>query len=211
MKNRFNLFAGLLLAVAAIAPLKAHAQFDFYGQPRCFILASETILTNNSGTLNASNAPIDIHGYDGIAAVLFSATNVAGSGGSPTLYARLEGSADGTNWYLMTNVSKATATTYNVTNINGGHIETNTFLLPGTITTPVAATAGTAQPYLVPEPFTNNAVLCTNVTGVVAQFGLDVQNCPRYVHVAYTVTGTAVAFSSSAFVVARKNRGDFFY
>lgn len=219
MKTKFSfsrVIAGVMfvLILVGLSLPSARAQgvngFDFYSVPR-FITWSPTMLTNHSGTLTASNAPVDLHGFDGVASVFLTTSNYAGNAGTPAFCARLFGSQDNTNWFLMTNCSYATAATYNITNKIGGVVATNQYLLPGTVTTPTAATAGFASPYLVPQPFTNAGVILTNVSGGSGLIGWSVQDGPRYVQVQYIVTGTDVAFTVNPVIIARRSAGDFFY
>lgn len=201
----------ILTALCFFFAISAQAQVDTYGIPRFIQLAPPTMLTNTPNTATAifSNAPVDIHGYEGIATVIFSATNQPYSS-STKIYAYLEGSSDNVNWYTLTNFSKTTAATYNLTNSTTVWA-TNTYLLPGTIQTPTLGSAGFASPYLLPEPFTNSAVLLTNVNGGIAIMGFNIQDAPRYVHVAYTLSVAGAAYTTSAVIIARKHQGEFYY
>lgn len=207
-------FSTLILgAVLSLVSISAFAQVDYFAQPRFAILAQTQDLTNHSGTLNASNAPIDIHGYDGIASVVFFTTNYAGNAGSPTIYARLEGSTDRTNWTILPNTATTTTYTYNVTNMVLGNWTTNTYLLAGTVTnaTTSASTLGYGGQYINQPQFNSNGILCTNVSGAAVVLGFVVSDAPRYIHVAYTVTGSDVAFQSSALFIGRRAAGTVFY
>ena len=199
----------LFLTVFALTALGG--SFDQFAGPRFVVLSSGTDLTNHSGTLTASNSVVDIHGYDGVAAVYFNAQAYAGSGGK--IYAYLEDSADGTNFFMLTNVAAAVSATYNMVNYaysTNGFTATNSYLLPGTVTTATASSAGFAGTYLAPAAFTGYGVLCTNVSTANAVLGFPIQGARRYLHIAYTVTGSDVAFKTSAILVARKNSGTFY-
>lgn len=204
---RTLLVTSFVLMAFALA-VHAQAAIDLFSAPRYIQLSSLTDLTNHSGTLSASNQPVDIHGYEGIATVVFFATNYAGTTGSPAMYAYLESSDDKTNWFAFTNAAAATAATYNLTNLSNGTVATNTYFLPGTVTTATPASAGFAGSYLVPAAFNSGSgTLITNVAGGVAVLGFNIQDAHRYVHVAYKVTGSDVAFQASGILIARKQFG----
>lgn len=201
-----RLMTGLLfavLALVALAPAPAQAQYDLYAMPRVYVLSPPQVLTNG---VNLTNGAIDIHGCVGIASVIFSVTNV--SNAAQVDYSYLQTSSDTTNWTFLSSCSSATATTVNVTNTLYGStnlVATNVYLIPGTLTTPVAATAGFAgSPYLVPQPFTNNSVLCTNLGTGTFMIGFDVADASRYVRIIHSPTGgTGTNFFGAAVLIAR--------
>lgn len=169
------LTAGLLLA----ASLPARAQFDLFGGPRTFVIMSPQAITTT-----ASNAPVDIHALDGIAKVdIFCVSNTGGGTLTITAYT----SPDTTNWTALANYASATSTTVIGTNFYyGGQLKsTNTVLLPGTITTPTATTAGFATKYLLSAPFTNSAAISQAGSGVV-QIGFNVSDKDRYFSIQFT-------------------------
>ncbi|HEV2350808.1 MAG TPA: hypothetical protein VG028_13285 [Terriglobia bacterium] len=216
--NPARAMLGILVGCAAVlfgGQLQAQP-FDLFGMPRFIVLAPSAIITNTPNTSTAvfSNAPVDIHGYDGVADIIFFATNSPYASGK-TIYAYLLGSNDDTNWFNLTNCAVTTSYTYNITNLYLGNINnvaTNTYLIPGTITTPTAGTAGFASTYLAPATFNSGGTLLTNVAGGIAILGYPVSDGPRYIQVAYTITGTApCAFNVGCVMIARKNAGNFFY
>lgn len=202
--------------VASCVP--AFGQVDMFGAPRFIWMTAvgNQTFTNNGSSLTVSNGPVDIHGYDGIATVLLTTTNVTGAGS--LIYARLEGSTDATNWTLLNNVCATnTVYSYNITNLNYPSSQaqaTNYYLLPGTVTNQTgtgAAVPGFAGQYVNPAPFTNYGILCTNVTGGAFLLGFNVADAPRYIHLVATTTGTQSTWFMGAVVIARKNSGNVFY
>ncbi len=184
MKNIKN-----LLIVAAIVAIgfTAYGQrgLDAFAVSRSIVLATPTTLTV-SATATVTNGPIDTHGFDGIACVdLFGITNAAGA-----CTARLETSPDTTNWTAMTLYATATSYSLSFTNLMYGTnvTATQTSLVPGTITTPTAATAGWATPFVAPALFTNTAATLSVQNGF-QKVGYNVADAARYLHIIWTPTG----------------------
>lgn len=203
----------LFLGVAAfLTSFNCQAQYgagDMFGVPRFIVMDQGQVTAATSAvTVSNSNPVIDVHGYDGIAAVVFSGITTNASANS-TLYARLEGSQTGTNgWALLTNCAVMVLSTNNITNLTTAVVGTNTYLLPALPTFPTTATAGFAGPYLSPPAFTSTSVLCSNVTTAVSVLGFPVADVPRYLHAVYIVTGETNA--TSCFFIGRKNSGSFY-
>lgn len=194
----------LILAVASLS-LSALAQgaFDLYGVPRTIVLATPTLLT--AAAASVTNASIDTHGFEGIAKVdIMSFTN---SGGALT--ATLETSTDNTNFSALANYSLAISTAIIYTNNGLATVTkaTNTYLLPGSITTPTAATAGFATPYLdnTTAPFTNSGAITVTAKGIYS-IGYNVSDASRYLHIVWTPTGSSSNDVVAAVFTGRKQQ-----
>ena len=203
---KLNKHIMLVLAVASLS-LTAFAQrsSDLYGAPRTVVLSSAQTFGAATGVV--TNGPIDVRLLDGTALVtIFSATNTGTTGG--TLTATLLGSQDQTNYSAVT-YSLATATSVAYTNFwygTNGLKATDVYLLPGTVTTPTASSAGWATPYLVSAPFTNTtAITCSPIYPV--QVGVVVGDAPRYLYIVWTPGGTVTNFTTSATVTAATHSG----
>ncbi len=201
MKFSFNKSAlGLMATIAllAAAPALAQSGFNPYQEQRTIVLAPPTTILND---LLTSNTPIDIRGLEGIAKVdIFAVTN-----GGGTLTCTLETSPDLTNWTALANYALSTRTAVAITNTYWGSTNifaTNSFLLPGVWTTPTAATAGFASPYLAPAGFTNSTAITVTTKGAY-QIGFNISDQPRYLHVLWTATSSATNSVVGAFLTAR--------
>ena len=199
----------LILAVASLSlPAFAQRSTDLYGAPRSIVLSSAQNFVNGSAVV--TNGPIDVRLLDGTALVtIFSATNTGTTGG--TMTAQLYGSQDQTNLTALT-YSLATATSVSYTNYwydTNGLKATDVYLLPGTITTATASTAGFAGSYLVPAPFTNTgAITCS--AKYPTQVGVIIGDAPRYLYIVWTPGGTATNFTCSAVITAATHSGQFY-
>lgn len=174
-------FLKLILVAGLLAVgFTASAQFDYFAAPRTIQLPAQLI------TATSSNQVIDIHGFQGTAKIdLFAFTN---SGNSALTFLPLS-SPDRTNWTI---VPYALATLYTniVTNNNYGTalpIATNYYNYAGVKTTPTAATAGFATPYIAQAAFTN--IAATTLTTNVVTIGFQVPDAGRYLQLLWTVTG----------------------
>lgn len=181
----------VLAAVCALAFCStARAQND----------AFNTVRTANIGSVSAigiggtplTNGPVDIVGYMGRGNVLIT-TFTNGTGGG-NLYAAVETSPDSTNWTQLANyalISSTTAVTY--TNTYYGSttnlVVSDNFLLPGTITTPAAASGGFSTPYLSPLLFTNTGTANVSKNGNYI-IGINLTDSARYLHVVWTGSAT---------------------
>src|SRR5438045_5640928 len=83
MSNFIKLFTLAVGLLALSFTATAQGSFDMYGAPRYLVIDAGTTITNASGTGNSSNAPVDIHGFEGNGAVVFTATS---TGTSPKIY-----------------------------------------------------------------------------------------------------------------------------
>jgi hypothetical protein len=182
----------MFLAVASLS-LTAFAQrgIDMFGAPRSIVLASPALLSN--ATPIATNGPIDTHGFDGIAVVdIQTLTNGTGAN---TLTAQLFTSPDQTNLTALANYANAVSASKSITNsMYGGTtnlIATQTELSPGTVTTPTAATAGWATPYLVPAQFTNTGAITVTTKGYY-RVAYNVADAARYLYIVWTDAGGTV-------------------
>lgn len=190
-KNNFR-FSGLISGViVALSALAAGAQsLDTFAVPRSIVLTPPTVLTAAAATV--TNGPIDVGGYLGTANLDITSCTNAGGALTATLYQ----SNDETNLTAVANFAVITGTTsYSYTNrIYGGTnvYATNPYLLPGTLTTPTAYTAGFAAPYLNPltVPFTNSTAITITAKGVY-RVGLRAQDLQRYLYIVYTPTGSS--------------------
>ena len=81
-------------------------------------------------------------------------------------------------------------------------VVTDSFLLPGTVTTPTAATAGFPTPYLASTPFTNTAAITLVSSGAVTKntmVGLRIKDQKRYLFLVLAGSGgTVTNFNVSA-------------
>lgn len=206
---KLNKYIMPILAVASLS-LTAFAQrsSDLYGAPRTVVLSATKSFTGATGIV--TNGPIDIRLLDGIAAVnIFSASNSATAGG--TLTATLLGSQDQTNYSAIT-YSLATATSVAYTNFwydTNGLKATDVYLLPGTVTTPTASSAGWATPYLVSAPFTNTAAITCSPL-YPTQVGVSIGDAPRYLYIVWAPGGTVTNFTTSATVTAATHSGQLY-
>jgi hypothetical protein len=197
---RNNKFGGLLMAAMfTLAAMPAFGQFDFFGQPRTLVVATPKILSGAAVGLS-TNAAVDVHMFKGVVKLdLFSCTN-ANAG---TMTVTVETSPDTNTWTTLANYALATSTTINYTNAaNTNYVAANTWLLPGTVTTPTAATAGWATPYLLTSPFTNTGAITLNGGGV-SSIGFKVDDVGRYLHVIWAPAGSATNISVGAVLTGR--------
>lgn len=197
------------LVAACALPPAAHAQggFNSYAEFRTIVLAAPTKTLGSEGATIKSNAVVDTHGFVGIAKIDFIACTNAGGG---TVTATLLQSDDQTTWSTGPSYSLATQATAIYTNLyygTNGLTATNTYNLPGAVTTATAATAGFAGQYLDANanPFTNTGAI--NVVGTatpVTTIGYNIGDAKRYVRVQWTYGGTTTNVMHAAVLTARK-------
>ncbi len=196
-----------LSLVAAVAALfvagaynaRAVFGFDYFATPRTLVFGGP----QNFGPITAAattNGPIDARFFDGIAKVdIVCSTNTGNTGG--TMTAQIYGSNDQTNFTALSGYAVITSpTSVAYTNLfygSPGLQATNKYLLPGTITTPVAATAGFAAPYLAPLAYTNAGPITVTTSGIY-ELGFNIDDAPRYLYVVWTPGGTVTNFTGSA-------------
>lgn len=198
-------FNRIFLALATFAgvtfgAVKIEAQglgFDLFAPVRTVIVAPPVNITFAVG--GVTNSPVDIRNFDGISTIDFLVeTNTGATGG--TLTATVYTSNDTTNWVALSNYALINTTTplvYTNYFYPPGLKATNTYLFPGTIVNPVAATAGWATSYIQPLPFTNSGAITISASGGY-EIGFDVSDAQRYVAVAFNAGGTITNFTASA-------------
>lgn len=209
MKNRFlSAIAMVTMLVGVATP--AFGQLDMFGQPRFVVLDSGTTIITTTAAITVTNNPVDIHGFEGVAAIYLSClTNSSSSTGVSNLPSYwVEQSSDLTNWSQLTACAVASSASSVVTFMNSATnnlLATNVYLLPGTVTTPVASTAGFASQYLSPAAFTSTSSVFTNSTsGGTAVIGFFVGDAKRYLRTASRVPSGTNNSSFSAILIARK-------
>lgn len=212
MKNSFKLSILALIALAVSPATQAQRGLDMFGLPRMVIIQQPVQITNGTAGATAScpwtNAPgpIDIHPFTGIGWIHTSGLTNAALGSTGQIITNLvQTGADQTNWITLTNCVVITTNTsailtnfyYGATNL----LATNAVLVPGNITTPTAATAGFATPYLAPFLFTNSASFAMT-SGQDYLIGFNVDDASRYIRIIWTTGGqtiTNVSFSAQFF------------
>jgi hypothetical protein len=187
----FRVFCVALSFLAMLSVLPAGAQSaatDAFAAPRSIVLTPPRILDGGSAVF--TNGPIDISGYEGTAVI--DITSVTNAGGALT--ASFYTSSDQTNIVAVTNFAAITGTTLSkYTNALWSAVyATNLWLLPGTLTTPTAATAGYSTTVLDPTtvPFTNSTTLTITSKGVY-RVGVRARDQRRYFYIVYTPTGSS--------------------
>ena len=202
---KFNKLILGLAAVGAMLVQTASAQigFDTFSSTRTYVLAAPQNIAVNAGVGLVTNGPVDKVRLIGTGKIDFlTATNTGATGG--TLTATLYGSPDQTNLTAISNYALITPTTESITNATYGGtnlIASNSVLLPGTVTTPTAYSAGFATPYLAPALFTNTGAITLNGNKNV-QVGLRMIDMPRYLYVVYTAGGTVTNFTTGAVITS---------
>ncbi len=203
-----NLKLSLLILAVASFSLAANAQrtVDLFGGPRAIVLAAPQNFTNvGTATLTSTvtNAIIDIHGFDGVGVIdIMSVSNStsATAGVAASLTVTLQTSDDATNWSNFTTLALANSTTLKYTNgfYGGTNLSaSDVYLLPGTNTTPTAATAGWATSYLIPANFTAGGALTVSAGGTWS-YGIVLQDSKRYLQTVWSVAGSNVVYSGGA-------------
>ena len=187
-------FTKLIIGMSAIAALcvsVARAQtYDTFSATRTANIGSVSAI--GIGGTPLTNGPVDIVGYMGRGTVLL--TTFTNSTGGGNLYAAIETSPDSTNWTQLANYAVVTSpTSVSYTNMVFGSstnlVVTDNFLLPGTITTPTAASSGFTTPYLAPLLFTNTGTVNVSKNGNYL-IGINLTDSARYLHVVWTGSAT---------------------
>ena len=194
-----------LVLVATVFCVAAFAQngLNYFEIPRAVVLANPQLISGG-GAGPQTNGWVDLRQFDGVSRIdIFCCTNV----GNTSMTATLETSLDTTNASAVT-YALATGKTVNITNWYYGGTNlyvANTYNLPGTVTTPSAATAGFATPYLLPAPFTNTAAITisANTTNGICSVGVDTDSLKRYIRIYFTPGGAATNTSVGAIMVGR--------
>ena len=215
--TKILLVAGLAASISASA--LAGIGFDTYNVPRIVPFPGGRLAGVVSGaTTNGflagtpvTNGPIDIGIFGGVGSITFlTATNVTQSNsvampGGPstgTLTAQVYGSPDTTNLYALTNFALINGPTMilitNQLPILGGTnaAATNYTMMPWTMTTPTAATAGYATPAPVRsgyQVFTNGGAITVTPGAPQSNYwtiGFQVSDQYRYLYVVWTPSAT---------------------
>ena len=190
-------FKKLILGLAAVGIVScALAQEYPANWTRTIVLAAPQTLV----TANATNGPIDKIGGIGQGYIdIFSLTNASGNIETAQIYT----SPDQTNLTALANYALiSSATTITVTNFlyggTNGLTASNPVLLPGTITTPTAATAGSATPYLAPLAYTNTGAITISAKGTYRVLMNNLQDANRYFYIVYVGSGTSTNITVGA-------------
>lgn len=193
----------VVLAVASLSLVSsALAAADTFAGLRTVVVDAPRLISGG-GNNTVTNSWTDIRGFEGIAKIDFtSKTNAAGG----TLTVAIQTSADQTNITTLANVAYATPANITYTNaMLGTNITaTDTINFPGVITTPTAATAGWATPYIVPNPFTNTVSALSLTADGVTTIGFNIADTSRYIRLVYTTGGTATNSTVSATLTGLK-------
>jgi cytochrome c-type biogenesis protein CcmE len=174
-----------ILAIASISAMSARAQFDYFAQPKTYVVSP---MQSVGGAVSTTNNWVDVRNLGGIVKLDVIDFSVAGSN---SVTFAIQTSQDQTNVTTLGNVAIATQTTANNTNImygGVGLIATNTINLAGVLTTPVPATAGFSTQYIVPAQFNNTATGLSLISNSVTSFGFKVDDANRYIRIVYTGT-----------------------
>ncbi len=208
MKKTFKILLAAV-ALSVTGSVIGQGLEDYFAGSRTLQLAVPTSYASGTSTL-LSNAIVDIHGSVGISKVDFFGYSV----GTGTISAQIAGSVDQTNWSVVP-VAMATQNVVIYTNTyygNGasGITATNTWNLYGTTTTPTAATAGFATPYIGTYPagqYTNTGTLSVipslgtpggNTNGAyVMTAGFNIADAPRYIRIQWSGSATNAVTAAS--------------
>ena len=195
----------MLLAFSSFClTISAQAQMDVFSGVRTLIVDSpRTLLV--SATPLVTNSWVDIHGFEGIAKIDFTSKTNAGGG---TVTVQVQTSQDQTNFTTLANVAYATGVSATITNWMYGSTNltaTDVFNIPGTVTTPTAATAGWSTPYILPAPFTNTVSALSLTADGVNTIGFNISDANRYIRLIYTTGGTVTNSTISAVLTARRH------
>lgn len=208
-----KLFKNLSLVILAVAsltlPASAQKGFDLFSVPRALVLTAPTNIACIAGAGGSvTNGPVDLLEFDGTAVIdIVTATNTVTTGG--TLTATLYSSTDRTNTALLGSLAFINSMTsiirsnsYYTTQIK----VTNNYLLPGTVTTPTAGTAGFATRYLnyASVPFTNSGALTVTPPGIF-KVGFNADDSPRYLYIVWTPAGSVTNFAVAATVIGHSH------
>lgn len=174
----------IILAVATLATCyTASAQYNVFEENR--VINIPVLLTSTSTVSNV----FDISGFQGVALVHVAGfTNIGGA----TLTCQLVSSPDLTNWTAVP-YAIGTANTTIITNsfYAAALTGTNTYILPGAVTTPTASTAGFNTSYIATPVYTN--VAATSITGAGKIFAFNTASTSgRYLSVIFNPSGASV-------------------
>jgi hypothetical protein len=176
---------GMLTAVLMASACYAQSGFDAFGGFRTVIVAPAKNM--DGSTVGITNGAIDVRPFTGMVNLdLLAVTNNAAT----TFTLKVQTSPDAATWTDLGSIANATVTTAIWTNTYYGTnlYVTNSFLLPGTIVTPTAATAGFATPYLLPAQYTNSGAI--TYAGFGMHLGFNASDAQRYIRTVIIPGGT---------------------
>ena len=202
MKNLTQWILGLVAAVALMAA-PCNAQQLFSSQ-RSIVLAAPQIITaaTTATAFAVTNGPIDIGGFVGEAFIDINSFTNAGGVMTATIDTS-NNSTNATSWTALSSFAVIPSTTsYSYTNYTdpgfaSNVYATNPYLLPGTITTPTAYSAGFQTPYLAPLQWTNTTPVTITTKGVY-RLGIRAVDQKRYLRIIFTPTGASTNWVGSA-------------
>jgi len=151
---------------------------------------------------------VDLIGFGGRGILLFNVnTNLTGGNGGGAFCVDVQTSPDTNVWTDLSNyalITNSTSIIYTNLYLGTNYATSDSFLLPYTATTPTAASAGYSTPYPAPFAFNNNAKTnFVNFTGNYA-IGINLTDCPRYLHVILlNVTATSTNSISANLIGTR--------
>lgn len=213
LKNLVAFVAIVFTLMLATLPAKAQSGFDVWGGTRTLVLQAPTNIQYQTSVFGATNLGVDMKWFTGIGKIDISCgTNAPG-----TAVGGIQVSADMTNWAALANYGIANPTSIPWTNryylgpVLGTNVfGTNYFNLPGTNTTPSAATAGFATTYMLPAPMTNTAATVTLAAGnAVTTLFANLDDQPRYWRFFVNVGGTGTNVTVSATVTGKYQTSTF--
>ena len=194
---KFNKF---IIGLAAVGTLLTASAQEFPTQTTRTLVLSAMQTMSGAAVGVVTNGPQDKIGAIGQGYIdIVSLTNAAGNIETAQIYT----SPDQTNLTALANYALISSpTTINVTNFlyggTNGLTCANLSLLPGTITTPTAATAGYAAPYLAELPFTNTGAITITAKGTYRVIINNINDANRYFYIVYTPSGTATNITVGA-------------
>ena len=200
-----KLLAIIALASPALSMFGQGSSLDYFGAPATVIVTDTTNVINVQGLPVAK--PIDIRMFNGFVRLdIYALTNQTHVG---AVTVTPETSTDKTTWVSLPNYAIGLSNTIIYTNMfygTNGLTATNTFILPGTITTPTSATAGFATPYMLFSPYTNTGALTpTNGWNVI---GFNADDARRYVRLTWTIATGTTNLSVGAVLTGRAHVGN---
>jgi hypothetical protein len=194
----------LVAALVGMMVLPALAQDDLFNGSRTLVLSAPQKLAMTGTTAALATNVVDLRGFLGRGFISLNViSNSADVAVDPTLIVTLEAGTDTTNYTTLSSaLATATQTSVIITNSSlgtGTNISvTDTFLLPGTLTTPTAATAGFATPYVSPAAFTGSGLFTNNSASKSYLYGINLQDTARYLRVRYSLNGSNANYGVSA-------------
>lgn len=196
---KFSKLLAAVVTTCTATTVFAQRGFDTFGVPRAIVLTAPAVQSGGTaGTV--SNNPVDIRSFDGIVKIdVYVGTNTGTTGGTVTITPNV--SSDLTNWSALSSFAFINKTNQ-IISTNGYYgsgvlYATNNYLIPGTITTPTAASAGFATKYITTPLFTNTAGVSVGASGWY-EIGFNAGDAPRYISVQYVPGGSATNFNVGA-------------